>query len=364
MPAFLATNAPWFTLYGDGTMVFRNPALEGPPAQGSVMPLNPMRTAKLSRGTGPEPPRLRPDRGRPGRCPRLVREHAGRRRARRPSSRSMPAASRRRSPSTRSGCRLPEAGQPGSADGPARLAFQKLAEKLTDDRCRRHRTRARSTSRPPTAACCSTRQGSWRRTSRTGRGRRSGRQGLRPVRRPERPAAPAPDHDPGRDRRASASRVPRVASRTPSCTARTGSSTRSRRGRCSPARRSSASRPCRVGARTGRTRRSRRRVAVLRRKPRSLVRPCSPFVRFIAQGDQAHETRPGITARNRSEPSIEGSIRSIDRWWRYSARHQAQIVQIDRWERYSERSGAPGRRAGGLGLLAALTRARLACARG
>ena len=29
------------------------------------------------------------------------------------------------------GMQMPEAGQPGSADGPARLAFQKLAEKLT-----------------------------------------------------------------------------------------------------------------------------------------------------------------------------------------------------------------------------------------
>ena len=30
MPAFLATSAPIFTLYGDGTIIFRNPSLEGP----------------------------------------------------------------------------------------------------------------------------------------------------------------------------------------------------------------------------------------------------------------------------------------------------------------------------------------------
>lgn len=47
-PGFLATEAPIFTLYGDGTVVFRNPALEAPPTQGSLFPQNPMRTAKLT----------------------------------------------------------------------------------------------------------------------------------------------------------------------------------------------------------------------------------------------------------------------------------------------------------------------------
>ena len=42
-----ATLVPPFTLYGDGTVVFRNPALEPPPAVGPVMVGNPMRTAKL-----------------------------------------------------------------------------------------------------------------------------------------------------------------------------------------------------------------------------------------------------------------------------------------------------------------------------
>ncbi len=47
-PSFLATQVPIFTLYGDGTIVFRNPMLEGPPPVGSVFRQNPMRTAKLS----------------------------------------------------------------------------------------------------------------------------------------------------------------------------------------------------------------------------------------------------------------------------------------------------------------------------
>ena len=48
MPSFTASMAPHFTLYGDGTVIFRNPALEFPPMQGSVATFNPLRTAKLS----------------------------------------------------------------------------------------------------------------------------------------------------------------------------------------------------------------------------------------------------------------------------------------------------------------------------
>lgn len=48
MPAFLASQTPHFTLYGDGVVIFRNPMLELPPAEGSVGMLNPLRTAKLS----------------------------------------------------------------------------------------------------------------------------------------------------------------------------------------------------------------------------------------------------------------------------------------------------------------------------
>jgi hypothetical protein len=48
MAGYSASQAPHFTLYGDGTVIFRNPMLEGPAPQGSVMTFNPMRTAKLS----------------------------------------------------------------------------------------------------------------------------------------------------------------------------------------------------------------------------------------------------------------------------------------------------------------------------
>lgn len=48
MPAFLATQAPAFTLYGDGTIVFRNPAAEPLDPIGSVHPLPPFRTSTLT----------------------------------------------------------------------------------------------------------------------------------------------------------------------------------------------------------------------------------------------------------------------------------------------------------------------------
>lgn len=48
MAGFTASQTPHFTLYGDGTVIFRNPMLEMPAPQGSVGTFNPMRTAKLS----------------------------------------------------------------------------------------------------------------------------------------------------------------------------------------------------------------------------------------------------------------------------------------------------------------------------
>lgn len=48
MPAFLATQAPQFTLYGDGTIVFRNPMLDPLEPVGLVVPMSPFRTAKLT----------------------------------------------------------------------------------------------------------------------------------------------------------------------------------------------------------------------------------------------------------------------------------------------------------------------------
>ena len=47
-PAFLATQVPIFTLYGDGTVIFRNPA-EAPPAPvGDIYRPGPLRIARLS----------------------------------------------------------------------------------------------------------------------------------------------------------------------------------------------------------------------------------------------------------------------------------------------------------------------------
>lgn len=48
MREFTAAQVPHFTLYGDGTVIFRNPMAEAPPAEGSVFKMNPLRTAKLS----------------------------------------------------------------------------------------------------------------------------------------------------------------------------------------------------------------------------------------------------------------------------------------------------------------------------
>lgn len=48
MAGFAATMVPPFTLYGDGTVIYRDPALEIPPAQGSAFVMNPMRIARLS----------------------------------------------------------------------------------------------------------------------------------------------------------------------------------------------------------------------------------------------------------------------------------------------------------------------------
>ena len=48
MASFTASMTPHFTLYGDGTVIFRNPALGIPPMQGSVAVFNPLRTATLS----------------------------------------------------------------------------------------------------------------------------------------------------------------------------------------------------------------------------------------------------------------------------------------------------------------------------
>jgi hypothetical protein len=48
MPAWTAAQAPAFTLYGDGTLIFRPVKGDPLPAVGSTMPFHPFRTAKMS----------------------------------------------------------------------------------------------------------------------------------------------------------------------------------------------------------------------------------------------------------------------------------------------------------------------------
>jgi hypothetical protein len=48
MPAYTAARAPAFTLYGDGTLIFRPTQVEPLPAVGSVEPFRPYRSAKMN----------------------------------------------------------------------------------------------------------------------------------------------------------------------------------------------------------------------------------------------------------------------------------------------------------------------------
>ena len=48
MPAYTAAQAPAFTLYGDGTLIFRPVKADPVPAVGSITPFQPFRTAKMS----------------------------------------------------------------------------------------------------------------------------------------------------------------------------------------------------------------------------------------------------------------------------------------------------------------------------
>ena len=53
MQSYAAAMVPHFTMYGDGTIVFRDPTIELPPMEGSVGKFNPLRTAKLTEAAGP-----------------------------------------------------------------------------------------------------------------------------------------------------------------------------------------------------------------------------------------------------------------------------------------------------------------------
>ncbi len=130
MPAFLASQVPHFTLYGDGTVVFRNPMLEGPPAQGSAFVFNPMRTAKLSEAQVQELLMLA-----------LGEGGLAVARANYPNDQvadastavfTVDAGGIMKTVSVYALGMDVMAGGVGAADAPARTAFQKLAERLTD----------------------------------------------------------------------------------------------------------------------------------------------------------------------------------------------------------------------------------------
>jgi len=129
--SFLVTSVPHFTLYGDGTIVFRNPALEGPPAQGSAFLANPLRTATLSEeqiqdllayalGEG----------GLAGARSEYLNQMVADAST---AVFTIEAGGNKKTVSVYAlGMETPPAGQPGAADGPARAAFQRLAERLTN----------------------------------------------------------------------------------------------------------------------------------------------------------------------------------------------------------------------------------------
>lgn len=129
MPAFFATSVPHFTLYGDGTIVFRDPMLETPPPQGSAFVMNPMRTAKMSEEQVQE--LLAYALGEGGLAG--ARADYGNDMVADASTAvfTIDAGGIKKDVSVYAlGMEVP-AGQPGAADGPARAAFQKLGQTLT-----------------------------------------------------------------------------------------------------------------------------------------------------------------------------------------------------------------------------------------
>jgi hypothetical protein len=126
MPAFTAAAVPHFTLYGDGTVIFRNPMLEAPPAEGSVFKMNPLRTAQLSEEQIQELLRLALGEGGLG--------------AARPEYRNDMVADAGTTIFTIEAGGLKKTVSvyalglevEGMADGPARAAFKKFADRLAD----------------------------------------------------------------------------------------------------------------------------------------------------------------------------------------------------------------------------------------
>jgi len=126
MPAFTAAAVPHFTLYGDGTVIFRNPMAEAPAAEGSVFKMNPLRTAKLSEEQIQELLLLALGEGglavaRPEYTNDMVADAST-------AIFTIEAGGLKKTVSVYAlGLEME-----GMADGPARAAFKKLAERLSD----------------------------------------------------------------------------------------------------------------------------------------------------------------------------------------------------------------------------------------
>jgi hypothetical protein len=126
MPAFTAAAVPHFTLYGDGTVIFRNPMAEAPPAEGSVLKMNPLRTAKLSEAQIQELLLLALSEGglavaRPNYTNDMVADAST-------AIFTIEAGGIKKTVSVYAlGLEME-----GVADGPARAAFKKLADRLSD----------------------------------------------------------------------------------------------------------------------------------------------------------------------------------------------------------------------------------------
>lgn len=126
MVSFLAASVPHFTLYGDGTVIFRNPALEAPPAEGSIFKANPLRTARLNEDQIQEILLLALGEGglavaRPNYPNDMVADAST-------TLFTIEAAGIKKEVSVYALGMEAE----GTADAPARAAFRKLADRLTD----------------------------------------------------------------------------------------------------------------------------------------------------------------------------------------------------------------------------------------
>ena len=187
MPAFTAAAVPHFTLYGDGTVIFRNPMARAAAGRGLGLQDEPAPDRQAQRGADPGAAALALGEGGLA-VARPEYRTTWSRTPRRRSSRSTPAGSRRPSRSTRWASR-PEGGR---RPGPGRVqAAGRSADRLRPGRHDRdRRLRARGVPRRPVR---SRRRRGPRHPRLAVARRHPGR--LQARRRPERQPVPAPHDD-------------------------------------------------------------------------------------------------------------------------------------------------------------------------